>query len=59
MIKVPRRCGYEKVEFTATRKEPKKKRVSFRTSSGDRVSFTATRMVSSQEKVSFLAKKKK
>ena len=56
---MPQKRGYEKVEFIATRKVPKKKRITFRTSSGERVSFIGTRIVSKQEKVSFEAKKKK
>ena len=53
-----RKNGRYKVEFTATRKVPKKRRVSFKTSSGEKVTFIAKKYVQKKEKVSFYARKK-
>ncbi len=54
--------GKKKVTFYATKKVPKKVRVSFTTSDGKKVSFKATKKVPKKVKVSFYAstsKKKK
>jgi len=49
----------KKVSFTATKKVPKKVRVSFFKSSGERVSFRATKKVPKKVKVEFYARRKK
>jgi len=48
----------KKVEFTAKKMVPRKKKVSFVTTDGKRVNFSATEMVKKKEKVSFYAKNK-
>ena len=49
----------EKVSFTATKKGPKKFRVSFTTRTGEEVSFRATKKVPKKVKVEFYTKRKK
>ena len=49
----------KKVAFTATKKVPKKVRVSFHTQSGKKVSFKATKKVPKKVKVEFYASRKK
>jgi len=49
----------KKVVFTATKRMPKKARVSFSTRRGKRVAFTATKRVPKKVKVEFYAKKKR
>lgn len=48
----------KKVSFTATKRVPKKVKVSFK-SRGKRVTFEATKRVPRKVKVEFLAKRKK
>jgi hypothetical protein len=49
----------KKVAFTATKKVPKKVRVTFSTRSGSKVTFRATKKVPKKVKVEFYAKRKK
>ena len=49
----------KKVSFTATKKAPKKVRVSFSTSSGKKISFKATKKAPKKVKVEFYATRKK
>ena len=49
----------KKVSFKATKKVPKKVRVSFTTRKGERVSFRATKKVPKKVKVEFYAKREK
>jgi hypothetical protein len=49
----------KRVTFTATKKTPRTKRVSFVTSDGRRISFTATEMVNKKENVSFYTNRKR
>lgn len=55
---VKKKTRRKKVSFTATKKVPKKVKVSFKTSSGKRVSFTATKKTPKKVKVEFYAKRK-
>ena len=56
---VKRKTRRKKVSFKATRRVPKKVRVSFTTRTGKKVSFRATKRVPKKVKVEFYAKKKK
>lgn len=56
---VKRKTRRKKVSFKATRRVPKKVRVSFTTRTGKKVSFHATKRVPKKVKVEFYAKKKK
>ena len=56
---VKKRTRRKKVSFTATKKVPKKVRVSFSTKKGEKVSFKATKKVPKKVKVTFYAKRKK
>jgi len=49
----------KKVAFRATKKAPKKVRVSFTTRGGKKVSFRATKKVPKKVRVEFYAKRKK
>ena len=59
MVKKKRKTRRKKVSFTATKKVPKKVRVSFTTRRGKKVSFRATKKVPKKVKVEFYAKRKK
>jgi len=59
MPMVKKKTRRKKVSFTATKKVPKKVRVSFFKSSGEKVCFRATKKVPKKVKVEFYAKKKK
>ena len=59
MVKKKRKTRRKKVSFTATKKVPKKVRVSFTTRRGEKVSFRATKKVPKKVKVEFYAKRKK
>jgi len=56
---VKKKTRRKKVSFAATKKVPKKVRISFFKSSGKRVSFRATKKVPKKVKVEFYAKRKK
>ena len=56
---VRKKTRRKKVSFTATKRVPKKVRVSFTTRRGKKVSFKATKMVPKRVKVEFYAKRKK
>jgi len=59
MVKKKRKTRRKKVSFRATKKVPKKVRVSFTTRRGKKVSFRATKKVPKKVKVEFYAKRKK
>ncbi|MBA7492726.1 hypothetical protein ES702_03276 [subsurface metagenome] len=59
MVKTKRKTPRRKVSFTATKRVPKKVRVSFTTRRGKKVSFIATKRVPKEVKVEFHAKRKK
>lgn len=56
---VRKKSRRKKVSFTATKRVPKKVKVSFTTRKGKGVSFRATRRVPKKVKVEFYAKKKR
>jgi len=56
---VKKKTRRKKVSFRATKKVPKKVRVSFTTGRGKKVSFRATKQVPKKVKVEFYAKRKK
>ena len=56
---VKRKTRRKKVSFKATKRVPKKVRVSFTTRRGKRVSFIATKRVPKRVKVEFYAKAKR
>ena len=55
---VKKKTQRKKVSFRATKRVPKKVRVSFTTRKGKKVSFLATKRVSKKIEVKFYAKKK-
>ena len=59
MVRKKRKTRRKKVSFTATKRVPKKVRVSFTTRGGKKISFTATKRVAKKIKVEFHAKRKK
>ena len=59
MVKKKRKTRRKKVSFIATKRVPKKVRVSFTTRRGKKVSFIATKRVAKRVKVEFYAKRKK
>ena len=56
---VRKKTRRRKISFRATKRVPKKVRVSFTTRKGKKVSFIATRRVPKRTKVEFYAKKRK
>ena len=56
---VRRKTPKKKISFMATKRIPKKVRVSFTTRRGKKISFIATKKVPKRVKVEFHAKKKK
>jgi len=56
---VRKKTRRKKISFVATKRVPKKVRVSFATRKGKKVSFIATRRVPKRTKVEFYAKKKR
>lgn len=56
---VKKKTRRKKVSFKATKRVPKKVRVSFTTRKGQKVSFRATKKVPKRVRVEFYAKRKK
>ena len=56
---VRKKTRRRKISFIATRRVPKKVRVSFNTRKGKKVSFMATKRVPKRKRVEFYAKKKR
>lgn len=56
---VRKKTRKKKISFIATKRVPKKVRVSFTTRRGKKVSFIATKRVPKRVKVEFRAKRKK
>jgi len=56
---VRKKTRRRKISFMATKRVPKKIRVSFTTRKGKKVSFIATKRVPKRKRVKFYAKKKR
>ena len=56
---VRKKTRRRKISFMATKRVPKKVRVSFTTRKGKKVSFIATKRVPKRTRVAFYAKKKR